>query len=160
MDKEAYRDLRDGLRYLFGRRPKKQGSAQQPAQLNTVSVDDTDADSWESWSETDSESFASDFADVGSETSGSNYDSDDTELDHPYDFSKMQSSRPLRAPVVINSDCVQAVFDTGASVSVLSRGLAEKLGLRATTGDTIQLSSLGQEAGPPSSIVADVPIRG
>lgn len=73
---------------------------------------------WE-WYATDTESVSS----VNSLAS------DDTLPDYPYNFSTLQSSKPMKAQIVINGEPIEASFNTGASVSVLSRPLAKRLGL-------------------------------
>lgn len=150
IDKAAVRDIRDGLRFLHGRKPKAQNKETTQAQVNAMAVDDSDSDSWETDGDTESVIMDSDVSDW-------DYDTDDTEDDHVYDLDALKTSRPMRAPVVINGECVQAVFDTGASISVISKSLADKLKLK-TTGDTLQLSSLGRDAGSPSQVTANVPI--
>ncbi|KAG2216356.1 hypothetical protein INT45_001608 [Circinella minor] len=64
----------------------------------------------------------------------------------------------MRAPIVINSKCIEAIFDSGAGISVISKTLADKLKLKPTT-DSLQLSSLDETIGPPCKIVTNVPIR-
>ncbi|KAJ8652106.1 hypothetical protein O0I10_012296 [Lichtheimia ornata] len=133
MDRQAYMDIRDGLRYLYGRKPKAQVAGVQgvgvqgAAPVNLINQDLSSEDSW---------SDGSDFEDYESEDGEFNvhseidaYDSDDTEADYPYDYAKMRKSRPLRAPIVIHGECIDAIFDTGASVSVISKKLADKLHL-------------------------------
>ncbi|KAG2213766.1 hypothetical protein INT45_005200 [Circinella minor] len=79
-------------------------------------------------------------------------------MEYPYDLKKIQNSRLMCAPIVINSECIEAIFDSGASVSVISKTLADKLKLKPTA-DSLQLSSLGKTTGPPCKIVTNVPIR-
>lgn len=150
LDKAAYKDLRDGLRYLYGRKPKAENRKSQ-AQVNNMEVD-VGAD--EDWS-TESEWSTSDTESVSSVDS---LRSDDTLHDYPYNFSTLQSSKPMKAQIVINGEPIEATFDTGASVSVISRPLAEKLGLQPN-GDCLPLSSLGQTSAGVGKVTTHVPIR-
>ncbi|KAI7873431.1 hypothetical protein K492DRAFT_185653 [Lichtheimia hyalospora FSU 10163] len=136
MDREAYKDIRDGLRYLYGRKPKTIPS-KAIGQVNAMEVD-TSASDDEDWWTDDGESEDDDRTSV---TSIDTVKTKDTNLEYPYDFSKMQASKPLKAPIVINNEPVMATFDTGASVSVISKPLAKKLGLESN-GDYLPLSSL------------------
>lgn len=68
------------------------------------------------------------------------YERYDTEYHFPYDFNRMRSSKPFCAPIVIGSTVVNAVFDSGASVSVIGSDLAHELGL-APNGDSLTLTS-------------------
>ncbi|KAG1404277.1 hypothetical protein G6F58_010210 [Rhizopus delemar] len=61
-------------------------------------------------------------------------------------------------PVSINGRTVECVFDSGASVSVISGGLASKLGL-VPSNDELWLSGFdSRTAGKPSKVVVDVPV--
>ncbi|KAG2212528.1 hypothetical protein INT45_005658 [Circinella minor] len=146
LDKQAYFDIRDGLRYLHGRKPRTNAATRSKEQLD------------DDWATEEDDSWASDLSDYDDRSMNNFYDSDDTEMEYPYDLKKMQNSRPMRAPIVINGKCIEAIFDSGASVSVISKSLAEKLNLKPTA-DSLQLSSLGETTGPLCKIVTDVPIR-
>ena len=155
LDKGAYADVRDGLKYLHGRQASKIATS-EPMQINAVQAQassrnrrwaesdgetdeeegsplvDDDYTDWDStWSEAstrEEESFGE-----GQEEA---YDSEDTEYHYPYDLQEMKRSIPLRGPVVINGQVVQAVFDSGASVSVISKSLAQRLRL-VSNGDQL-----------------------
>lgn len=122
MSRHAAKDLQDGIRYLHGRRPRGNVgvSAQKQSSKTKVPVN-----------------FRSNDSEVGSDTlawtdvDDAGYDSEDTHYDYPYDLDKMRESAPLQAPITINGHLVQAVFDSGAGVSVISKNLAEKVGLAA-----------------------------
>lgn len=162
MDKTAYHDIRDGLRYLYGRPPRAKVTRDVTmADVNHVAhqqgQDSEDEWSDESWEDGEYELFGSEIGDCGEEST-SGYDSDGSGADYPYNYDNMKNSRPLRATICIHDVCLEAVFDTGASVSVISKNLADKIGLQ-TTNDTLQLSSLGEATGPSCKIARDVPIR-
>lgn len=162
MDKSAYNDIRDGLRYLHGRQPRARNVPQQQPttmmDINHVMQDDEEEDwSDDSWEEGEFELFGSDIGDLDKQ-SMDGYESDDTGADYPYNYETMKNSRPLRAVITIHDQCIEAIFDTGASVSVISKNLADKIGL-ATINDSLQLSSLGEATGPSCKIVRDVPVR-
>lgn len=151
LDKAAYKDVVDGLRYLHGRKVKKVASSKA---VNLVDVEvDEDEDAQESEDMEESE-WSEDY----SSTEESEYDSDDTECNYPYDYETMKKSRPMRAPVAINGEVVQAVFDSGASVSVISRKLAQRLVLKENK-DELYLTGIDKEIGEPSRIAPNVPIR-
>ena len=116
-----------------------------------VDTSTSDDDDW--WTD-DGESEDDDRTSV---TSINTIETEDTNLEYPYDFSKMQASKPLKAPIVINNEPVMATFDTGASVSVISKPLAKKLGLESN-GDYLPLSSLGQTSAGVGKITTHVPI--
>lgn len=152
LDKAAYRDLRDGLRYLYGRRPKNE-VRKSTGQVNAMEVDigTEEEQGWSTeseWSDTETESVYS----VDS------LDTDDTLPDYPYDFTTLQKSKPMKAPIVINGEVIEATFDTGASVSVISKPLPEKLGLKPN-GDCLPLSTLGQASAGVGKVTTHVPIR-
>ncbi|OAD71989.1 hypothetical protein PHYBLDRAFT_146970 [Phycomyces blakesleeanus NRRL 1555(-)] len=80
-------------------------------------------DDWETqFLETDAANLDSD-----SELDG--YDSDDTVYNYHYNYKDFASSQPLRAPITINGQLIPAIFDLGASVSIISKALALCLGL-------------------------------
>lgn len=151
LDKTAYQDVRDGLRYLHSRRSNRK----RTQAVNAVEIaQDTD----DSWSEVDSEKedWSSNESVMASDES--DYLSDDTIYDYPYDLKAMERSVPLRGPVVINGILVRAVFDSGASVSVISKSLAEKLGL-LPNGDKLPLSTMDDGSRRSCDVVVSVPIR-
>lgn len=78
---------------------------------------------------------------------------------YPYNLQKMKSGSPLRAAISINGKPVEAVFDTGASVSILGSRIATELGL-VPNGDKLHLVGFNQHEEIPSesSVIMDVPI--
>ncbi|SAM03185.1 hypothetical protein [Absidia glauca] len=90
---------------------------------------------------------------------GSESDDDcDSVVGYDYSFDNMRQSKPFKAPIVIGSQVVNAVFDTGASVSIISGNLARRLGLK-TNGDKLTLTSFDDRARHDCKIVDNVPIR-
>ena len=176
LDKEAYMDVRDGLKFFHGRNTASK--SKQAMDVNALEIDSNDSGQetdWEStWSEAPSHSNDSDSDEkdddggsateniydddrLGSEESD-DYDSDDTEDNYPYDLQNMKKSIPLRRPVVINGQVVQAIFDSGASVSVISQSLVDKLHL-VSSGDKLAVSTMDENSNRACEIVRDVPIQ-
>ncbi|KAG1257677.1 hypothetical protein G6F68_009191 [Rhizopus microsporus] len=91
---------------------------------------------------------------------------DDTDYDYPYDLNVMKRSTPLRAPITIYDHKIEAIFDSGASVSLISRALAKRLRL-LPNGDTIPIASVDDKRNSNtrndprcrSDITLSVPIR-
>ncbi|GAA5807678.1 hypothetical protein MFLAVUS_001051 [Mucor flavus] len=79
---------------------------------------------------------------------------------YPYDLQKMKSGSPLRGAISINGKTIEAVFDTGASVSILGSKICSDLGL-VPNGDRLHLVGFNQDKEKPtaSSVVMDVPIN-
>ena len=175
LDKQAYADVRDGLKHLHGR-PSVRKSTAEPMVINALHAQDlSDDDGGEADTESDDDGVSSvgdgddtDWDSTWSEASAreedapfgeeQEYDSEDTEYHYPYDLQAMKKSIPLRGPVVINGQVVQAVFDSGASVSVISRSLAQKLRL-VPNGDQLAVSTMDEKSDRPCEIVGNVPIR-
>lgn len=162
LDKNATRELQEGLRTLRSRSKRKvqdlgefqvlesSGVVKKAQKVNlappgpnvvptvrvsTVKNESDSEDGSEAWS-TDSEDGYSD-DDTDSIVSVASLDS---VIPYPYSLERMYSSTPLRAPISINGHVIEAVFDSGASVSVMSEGLYRKLELKSN-GDTMGLSS-------------------
>ncbi|ORZ24348.1 hypothetical protein BCR42DRAFT_468641 [Absidia repens] len=200
LDKTAYKDLRDGLRYLHGRssvskavnaisttignldglggvgdvgRTYGVSATDSVGGTNNIGFGDTDLDSPQSdvgavngstdldgvdilnddlYSDTDSWAISSDDGDDDALSEGGF--SDDTEYPYPYSFDYMKNSKPFSAPVVIGSTLVNAIFDAGASVSVIGSDLANELGL-VPNGDSLTLTSFDNKTRHSCPITAD-----
>ncbi|KAG1123402.1 hypothetical protein G6F42_010585 [Rhizopus arrhizus] len=81
-----------------------------------------------------------------------------------YDLENMKSGTPLRADVEINGQDVSCVCDSGASLSIIGSGLAQRLGL-VPNGDTINIigiqgttTSGSQGNGIMGQVIMNVPI--
>lgn len=183
IDRDAAKDLTDGLRDLRVQRPKRTKKhlaalatgtgLNQGARVNVVDNDqDLYSDGYGSGSDSDYSGYDSE--ESGSVTSGaSSLNSElvvsngvvDRELSdvesvyqYPYHLNKMKVSSPLRGIVSINGQAVEAIFDTGASVSVISKNLADALGL-VPNGDSLHLIGFNNKKTPTKSdVVMNVPI--
>lgn len=128
---------------------------------NLVNEVDFDGSSYDAETGTessyDSSSFSgSDIADEGSDLEFSEMES---VYGYPYDLQKMKSSSPLRATISINGKNIEAVFDTGASVSILGSDICTSLGL-VPNGDNLHLVGFNSESAPSTSnVVMNVPIN-
>lgn len=137
--------------------------------VNKVMVDseessiesNSDADS-ESEGDSELSSFSSDSFCIAEEDSVSDLEFSDVEsvYRYPYDLQKMKSGSPLRGSISINGKTIEAVFDTGASVSILGSKICSDLGL-VPNGDRLHLIGFNQDKDKPtaSSVVMDVPVN-
>ncbi|KAI9477919.1 MAG: hypothetical protein EXX96DRAFT_484419, partial [Benjaminiella poitrasii] len=66
-------------------------------------------------------------------------DDEDTVIEYPYVPDSMRTARPSRVLVAINDKLVEAVLDSGASVSVMSLKLANRLGIIANNNELVPL---------------------
>ncbi|CAO3601483.1 unnamed protein product [Absidia cylindrospora] len=150
MDKSAYADTRDGLRHFHikARKPKTDGFVtNEPMAVNTLDQNDdltsdstTTSDSW-----TDTSSVFS---------SSTEY----SRMGYEYSLSNMKASSPFKARIVIGNEIILAVFDSGASVSVIGSALATRLRL-VPVGDKLSLMGFDGKTNHDCDIVVDVPIR-
>ncbi|KAG1535855.1 hypothetical protein G6F51_011301 [Rhizopus arrhizus] len=198
-NKESQRDLRDGTRFLLGKKVKNtnnkgnqnrrekgkekeiMNNSSQPMEINKVSnamINESTDDENEYYETNASESdeYTSSGSYKGSEVEDLIGDSeqdtdfysedDDTDYDYPYDLNAMKRSTPLRAPITIYDHKIEAIFDSGASVSLISRALAKRLRL-LPNGDTIPFASVDDKRNSNtrndprcrSDITLSVPIR-
>ena len=86
------------------------------------------------------------------------YDSNDTEYNYPYDLQNMKKSIPLHGPVMINGQVVQAIFDLGTFVSIISQSLVDKLNL-VLSSDKLAVSTIDENSNCACEVVKDVLIR-
>ncbi|KAG2213623.1 hypothetical protein INT45_000984, partial [Circinella minor] len=167
LDKKAYVDVRDGLKYLHGR--NNPNNKVQRMEVNAVDIDAITDDEEETersieGEETTDGDIETDWDSTWSEGSRDNddiiqgnhdgYESDDTEYHYPYDLQKMKKSIPLRGPVVINGHVIQAIFDTGASMSMISQSLVNKLDL-VSSGDRLTVSTMDDKSRRPCEVIKD-----
>lgn len=150
LDEEAYHDLK--------------------IQHTSVRTNDTSVKHFvdeEESSESGSENQEGDSECSGSECSGSessdeeSWDSTDEEesiVDYPYDAKKMRRAKPSRIFISINNHLVEAVLDSGAAVSVCSKKLADRLGLKVDTSDKIPLSGFGGNKSLVCGIIPNVEV--
>ncbi|ORY96966.1 hypothetical protein BCR43DRAFT_505746 [Syncephalastrum racemosum] len=171
LDRTAAKDLNDGVRYLHGRKPKnltkengpekqlppRRGRGQRRPRLGEAHfMEEGDADSESDLGDNDSWLDESDDDDALPGENG--YLSEDTHYNYPYNLDRMLKSTPLRGPIVINDTVVQAVFDLGASVSVISKSLADKLNLRPN-GDRMPLTTIEATSRRMCDVTVSVPVR-
>lgn len=197
-NKQAQRDLRDGTRFLLGRkvvttnkskRTRREKGKEKETIINTsqhmminkitnavndgpIEYEEIYDESEESESDmyTSSASYVeSDMEEIVGETDLDTdfySEDDDTDYEYPYDLNVMKRSTPLRAPITIYDHKLEAIFDSGASVSLISRALAKRLRL-LPNGDTIPIASVDDKRNNNSrndprrrsDITLSVPIR-
>jgi hypothetical protein len=168
IDKNAERDLVDGLRDLRVQRPKRYkrhlNADHQVMEINLVE-DESDYDS-DTTTDYDSDhtssssvkSLESEFATVD-EDDDLNFSEAESVYRYPYDLNKMRASSPLKGMIKIGNKAVECIFDTGGSISVLSKYLCESLGL-VPIDDSLQLVGFdNKKPSTRSKIVLDVPIN-
>jgi hypothetical protein len=93
-------------------------------------------------------------------------DSDDSVYDYPYNLNEIKRSTPLKALTTIKGKVISTVFDSGASLSLISRALAKELKL-LPNGDTIPIVSVDHKRNgnvkmdprKRSDITVDVPVH-
>lgn len=180
LDVKAQKDMVDGIRFLRENKRKlrkpveamevdqgtgvdrvgEAGSATSPAVVNVVDQDWETEDSLSDEASTDLSSmyFEDDGSDDDQASMVSETDDGVSVYCYPYNLQRMKVSSPLRGAIMINDKPVEVVFDTGASVSVIGKGLVDSLGL-VPNGDTLPLTGFDNKKGPSSPIVMDVPIR-
>lgn len=139
------------------------GVAGEHMDINKVYVDDSEEESedYDSASDESEEDSLTSIDSIGNAEEESDLEFSDIEsvYRYPYNLQKMKSGSPLRAAISINGRPVEAVFDTGASVSILGSKIAVELGL-VPNGDKLHLVGFNQEEGvaAESSVLMDVPI--
>lgn len=79
-------------------------------------------------------------------------------VNYPYNLQKMRISAPLKAPVSVNGIVFECTFDSGASVSVMNEGLANRLNLKVN-GDQMHLVGFDAVQREPCNIAMNVPFR-
>ena len=104
---------------------------------------------------TETESVISDVSTSSIVTEGSTVHS---LVNYPYNLQKMRISAPLKAPVSVNGIVFECTFDSGASVSVMNEGLANRLNLKVN-GDQMHLVGFDAVQREPCNIAMNVPFR-
>ncbi|KAG0736925.1 hypothetical protein G6F57_012407 [Rhizopus arrhizus] len=183
MNKIAAREVKNGLTTMHGRKPRmkptnKDVNMADPVVINTLrsvgllneeeyqrqkrgksvkinstNISDEEQSEWsseeeQSWSN-ESEAFSTD-----NET-----DDDDSLIDYPYDVSKMKKAQPSRVYITINNQLVEAILDTGAAVSVISKSLVDKLGITGEIRGKIPISGYGESKSIPCKVITNVDVR-
>lgn len=173
IDKQAAKDLCDGIRFLHGRKPRAAVSKQVNA-VNLAELDDVDGDDEESGEEEEEEKeewggldddddegsvsesylFDSEFEDDDLE----GYYSDTSVTQYPYNPASMGAARPFAVQVNINGEVVEAIADTGASVSVISKPLGKRLNLPINK-DLMSIQQLDERDTSPNGVCVNVPVQ-
>ncbi|CDH61066.1 krab-a domain-containing protein [Lichtheimia corymbifera JMRC:FSU:9682] len=173
IDKQAAKDLCNGIRFIHGRKPRNVTTSPPiSTQVNAVRVVGSDVEEdeevmeekeevWEEkWDgggeESDSESylFDSEFEDEDND----GYQSDTSITQYPYNPESMGAARPFAVEVQINGVKVEAIADTGASVSVISKPLAKRLKLPINK-DLMSIQQLDERDTKPNGICVNVPVQ-
>jgi hypothetical protein len=165
IDKTVQKDIVDGIRYLRERKGNKVISGVEQM-VNAVEINNSDEETEKEESD-DSDLETEDETDEDTDMTSEIIEDDDwseqasevlSVYRYPYDLSRLRLSSPLKAMITIQDKSVEAVFDTGAAVSVIGSGLANSLGL-VPNGDVIPLTGFGSKKEITySKIVMDVPL--
>lgn len=158
-DKAARKQLKDGIRFLDGRRGKAPAN---PIAINMVGGEDIssstgyDSENSSNYDVTDT---------ISDEERSLEYEGDsddDTLYEYPYKKVVLEALSPLSVIGTIHGQPIRMVVDTGAAVSVMDKSVAEKFNLVASA-DTIPISTIettkkGQKYNV-CHVTASVPIR-
>ncbi|KAG1046838.1 hypothetical protein G6F43_010692 [Rhizopus delemar] len=154
MDRNICKDLMDGIRYL---RQRKKVGPRKPVQMVIDSVQTVDSDSMVS-SGSSTVSSQDSWSNDSFDSSDESFDEEESVYGYPYNLDRMKASSPLRGVISINGVAVECVFDSGASVSVISKSLADRVGL-VPNGDTLQITGFdSRSCDKPANVVMDVPV--
>lgn len=163
VDKKAAKDLCDGIRFLHGRKPRTNISKPVNA-VHLVELEDEDDDDEESdddQEEDDDDESASEsylFDSEFEDDDDNGYQSDTSITQYPYNPESMGAARPFAVEVRINGVKVEAIADTGASVSVISKPLAKRLNLPINK-DLMSIQQLDERDTKPNGICVNVPVQ-
>ncbi|KAI9468516.1 MAG: hypothetical protein EXX96DRAFT_590950 [Benjaminiella poitrasii] len=185
LNRNVARDVKEGIMYMYRRRQKNPGrlnSMNDPViinnlksanlieeqKLNNVNIiepEEEDSECEESDYDNSTTSGTIGTSDTNSDSEfdssdGSSDDEEDSIVEYPYDHGKMKFARPSRILIAIDDQVVEAVLDSGAAVSVLSRKLANRLNLGVNSDDKVPLSGFGSGGKSiPCGITTDVNVR-
>jgi hypothetical protein len=162
MDKDAIKDVVDGIRYLKSRNRTRIGFPPDTLQTITTEPMVTNVNTQEVTGDSDYDSEDSmDLVDLYSSDEEGEYDSDTLSETEAYEFSMktLGKDSPLTGCAEINNVLVPyCIFDTGASVSVLSQQLAETLNIKADTEDMVKISSFDNGSRQKCGIATNVDV--
>ncbi|KAG2191005.1 hypothetical protein INT46_010836, partial [Mucor plumbeus] len=152
-DKNASRNLRENLTAMHRPKPRNGGATVIINELRNMSS--SDEESYDSSDQVDQ---------FSSNGSSSDYDSSDddidTVIDYPFDLKKLMNSQPVRTMVAIGGTLLIATLDTGAAISVMSRRLADTLGLEVVkVNKRFALTGFNDAISETSLVAKDVEIR-
>jgi hypothetical protein len=173
IDTTAQKDIVDGIRYLRESKHRKGKQTETTGveiaqKVNNVNINNEEEEISEDSDEELSDSSNSDVdtsMTSNATSSEEDYWTDDDNSDmrsvyrYPYSLERMKNSSPLKAMISIQGKPVEAVFDSGAAVSVIGGGLANELGL-VPNGDVLPLVGIQSDKKVTySKIVMDVPLN-
>ncbi|KAG1122430.1 hypothetical protein G6F42_011485 [Rhizopus arrhizus] len=159
-DKNASRRLRENLVAIHRAKPRNGGTTVVINELKHGESGDEEEGSFyssEEFSDEDASSANSSYEDY---SSGDDNDDVDTVIDYPFDLKKLMSSQPMRTMVAIVGTLIIATVDTGAAISVMSRRLADRLGLQLVkVNKRFALTGFNDAVSETSVVAKDVPLR-
>jgi hypothetical protein len=187
IDNDVQKDLIDGIRYLRENKRKRSAATRQGSNNitppNAMNIDHVNSSNMvnavghyveDGYSRSDNEEneensfydssvyFSDRETDVTADSVAdlSDFESVDEEsvYGYPYDLTQMRNTSPLKGMISINGCAVEAVFDSGASVSVIGKRLADKLGLVPSDDELPLVGFNGSEKVTQSKIIMSVPI--
>jgi len=156
-DRNASKALRENLIAIH--RPKARNGGQTVVINELRHGSSSDDDDEESRYSSD---YTEDVSSNGSSSFGYSSEEDDidTVIDYPFDLKKLMNSRPVRTMIAIGDTLLIATVDTGAAISVMSRGLAEKLGLQLVkVNKRFALTGFNDAVSETSLVAKDVALR-
>ncbi|KAG1122151.1 hypothetical protein G6F42_011752 [Rhizopus arrhizus] len=156
-DRNASKALRENLIAIH--RPKARNGGQTVVINELRHGGSSDDDDEESRYSSD---YTEDVSSNGSSSFGYSSEEDDidTVIDYPFDLKKLMNSRPVRTMIAIGDTLLIATVDTGAAISVMSRGLAEKLGLQLVkVNKRFALTGFNDAVSETSLVAKDVALR-
>lgn len=156
LDKKVQKDLKDGLRFLGGRKPRAKTKGKEPAvpravpvQQEPISINLVQPGSEESESSASSDISSSeeeeDETTSGYETyaevSTDEESDEDTVYDYPYERIRLESSTPLAVLGMVKDHPAKLILDSGSALSVMNRSFATQLGLLGS-GDKFNIKTI------------------
>ncbi|KAI8636065.1 hypothetical protein BD408DRAFT_407453 [Parasitella parasitica] len=160
-DKNASRKLRESLVAIHRARPRNGGTTVVINELkHGESGDDDESSYYDSGSDELSEDDVSSTNDSSYQHSSDGDDDLDTVIDYPFDLKKLMNSQPMRTMVAIGDTLMIATVDTGAAISVMSRRLADLLGLQLIkVNKRFALTGFNDAVSETSVVAKDVSLR-
>ncbi|KAK4517475.1 uncharacterized protein ATC70_000813 [Mucor velutinosus] len=161
-DKNASRRLRESLVAIYRAKPRNGGTTVIINELTQQQEDGSEdgssyyGDSSEDLSDNDGSRIDNSSYDYSSDEE----DDLDTVIDYPFDLTKLMSSQPMRTMVSISNTLMIATVDTGAAISVMSRRLADTMGLQLEkVNKRFALTGFNDALSETSLVAKNVPLR-
>ncbi|EPB85333.1 hypothetical protein HMPREF1544_07875 [Mucor circinelloides 1006PhL] len=160
-DKNASRRLRENLVAIHRAKPGNGGTTVVINELKHGKSGDDEEESFysneEELSDEDGSSTNSSYEDY---SSGDDNDDVDTVIEYLFDLKKLMNSQPMRTMVAIGGTLFIATVGTGAAISVMSRRLADRLGLQLVkVNKRFALTGFNDAVNETSVVAKDVPLR-